>query len=246
MVDVWDLTGRTVIVTGASSGIGAATARLLHQAGAYPVLAARRGNRLESLSKELDGALAVPTDVTDRAAIQRLVAATLDRYGRIDGLVNNAGVSLHTPLDELDLDEFTHALALNVVSVVAVTQAVLPAMRAQQSGRIVNISSGTTRMVLPGAGGYAATKSALNMLTSIFREELRADAIAVSLVLPSITATEFGGSRYQPGQQLRPGMIAHSPEYVAQVIVRALCTGEERIDIPHGAEQPEFTAAPAH
>lgn len=245
MVDVWDLTGRTVIVTGASSGIGAATARLLHQAGAHPVLAARRGDRLESLGKELDGGLAVPTDVTDRAAIQRLVAATLDRYGRIDGLVNNAGVSLHTPLDELDLDEFTHALALNVVSVVAMTQAVLPAMRAQRSGRIVNISSGTTRMVLPGIGGYAATKSALNMLTSIFREELRADAIAVSLVLPSLTATEFGGGHYQPGQQLRPGMIAHSPEYVAQVIVRALRTGEERIDIPHGAEQPELTAAPA-
>lgn len=68
----------------------------------------------------------------------------------------------------------------------------------------------------------------------------------MSLVLPSLTATGFGGGRYQPGQQLRPGMIAHSPEYVAQVIVRALCTGEECIDIPHGAEQPELTAVPAH
>jgi NAD(P)-dependent dehydrogenase (short-subunit alcohol dehydrogenase family) len=103
----WDLTARTVIVTGASSGIGAATARLLHQAGAYPVLAARRGNRLESLSKELDGGLAVPTDVTDRETIRRLIEATLDRYGRIDGLVNNAGVSLYGRLDELDLEEFT-------------------------------------------------------------------------------------------------------------------------------------------
>jgi NADP-dependent 3-hydroxy acid dehydrogenase YdfG len=129
-----------VIVTGASSGIGAATARLLHQVGAHPVLAARRADRLESLRKELNGELVVPTDVTDHAPIRRLVETTLDRYGRIDGLVNNAGVGLYGRIDELDLDEFTRVLALNVVSVIAMAQAVLPAMRAQQSGRIVNVS----------------------------------------------------------------------------------------------------------
>jgi short-subunit dehydrogenase len=244
VVEVWEPAGKTVIVTGASSGIGAATARLLHQARSHPVLAARRGDRLESLSRELGGGLAVPTDVTDRAAIQRLVEATLARYGRIDGLVNNAGVSLYGRLDELNLNEFAGVLALNVVSVLAMTQAVLPAMRAQRAGRIVNISSGTTRMVLPGVGGYAATKSALNMLTSVSRKELEADGIAVSLVLPSITATEFGGGRYQLGKGIRPGMIAQSPEYVGQVILRALRTGEERIDIPHGAEQPQLTSVP--
>lgn len=234
-----------MIVTGASSGIGAATTRLPHHVGAHPVLATRRGDRLESLSKELDGALAVPTDVTDHAAIRRLVETTLDRYGRIDGLVNNAGVSLYGRLDELRLDKFTHVLALNVVSVVAMTQVVLPAMRAQRSGRIVNISSGTTRMALPGVGAYAATKSALNMLTSRSRKELQADAIAVSLVLPSITATEFGGDRHQPGHEVRPGTVTHSPEYVAGVVLRALRTGEERIDIPHGAEQPQLTTQPS-
>jgi short-subunit dehydrogenase len=169
----------------------------------------------------------------------------LDRHGRIDGLINNAGVSLHVRLDELDLDEFARVLALNVVSVVAMTQAVLPAMRAQRAGRIVNISSGTTRMVLPGVGGYAATKSALNMLTSVSRKEFKAEGITVSLVLPSITATEFGGGRYQLGKEIRPGMIAQSPEYVGQVILRALRTGEERIDIPHGVEQPELTTVPS-
>src|SRR5690348_14545999 len=136
VVEVWEPAGKTVIVTGASSGIGAATVRLLHQAGSHPVLAARRGDRLESLSRELGGGLAVPTDVTDRAAIQRLVEATLARYGRIDGLVNNAGVSLYGRLDELNLNEFAGVLALNVVSVLAMTQAVLPAMRAQRAGRI--------------------------------------------------------------------------------------------------------------
>lgn len=243
-VELWDLTGRTVIVTGASSGIGAATARLLHQAGAHPVLAARRGDRLESLARELPGGMAVRTDVTDPAAVRRLARAALERYGRIDGLVNNAGVSLHEHLDRLDLDEFTRVLAVNVTGVVSLTQAVLPAMRAQGFGRIVNISSGTTRMVLPGVGAYAATKSALNMITAVSRKELEADGIAVSLVLPSVTATEFGGGRFQPGREVRPGMIVHDPGYVARVIVRALRTGEERIDIPHGAEQPELTAVP--
>lgn len=243
-MNVLDLTGKTVIVTGASSGIGAATARLLHEAGAYPVLAARRAGRIEALGQHLGGALAVPTDVTDSTAISRLVKLTLDRHGRIDGLVNNAGVSLHESLDQLDLDEFSRVLTLNVVSVLAMTQAVLPAMRAQGGGRIVNISSGTTRMVLPGAGGYAATKSALNMLTAVGRRELAEEGIAVSLVLPSITATEFAGGRFQAGPPARPGLVAHAPDYVGQVILRALRTGEERIDIPHGAEQPELTVIP--
>lgn len=244
-MDVWDLTGRIVIVTGASSGIGAATARLLHSAGAHPVLAARRGDRIESLAAELGGELAVPTDVTEQEALRSLVEQTLDRHGRIDGLVNNAGAGLHESLDRVDLGELSRVLALNVVAVVAMTQAVLPAMRAQGSGRIVNISSGTTRMVLPGVGAYAATKSALNMLTSVSRKELENDGIAVSLVLPSITATEFGGGRFLPGRETRPGMVAHSPDYVAKVILRALRTGEERIDIPHGEEQAEITTLPA-
>jgi NAD(P)-dependent dehydrogenase (short-subunit alcohol dehydrogenase family) len=237
-MDVLDLTGRTIIVTGASSGIGAATARLLHEAGAHPVLAARRGSRLDALSAELGGALAVRTDVTDRKDVAALAEATLQRHGRIDGLVNNAGVSLHHRLDELDLDEFARVLELNVVSVVAVTQAVLPAMRAQHAGRIVNISSGTTRMAPPGVGGYAATKAAVNMLTAVARRELEPDGIVVSLVVPSITATEFGGGIFREGRSPRPGMIAHSPAYVGAFILRALRTGEEVIDIPHGPEQP--------
>lgn len=243
-MDILDLTDRVVLVTGASSGIGAATARLLHDRGARPVLAARRADRLATLSADLGGALALPTDVTDPAAVDRLVAATLDRHGRIDALVNNAGVSLHTPLAELDLAAFRRVLDLNVVALVGMLQAVLPAMRAQGAGRVVNVSSGTTRMVLPGVGAYAATKSAVNMLSAVARAELAGDGIDVSLVLPSITATEFGAGRLRPGQSPRPGMVVHSADYVAAVILRALHTGEERIDIPHGAEQPELTRLP--
>ncbi len=202
------------------------------------MLAARRADRLGASSDDLDSALAVPTDVTIAADMQRLIEQTLARHGRIDGLVNNAGVSLQERLDELDLELFTRVLALNVVSVVAMTQAALPAVRRQGAGHIVNISSGTTRMVLPGVGAYAATNSALNMLSAVSRVEMADDGIAVSLVLPSITATEFGGGRYQPGQELRPGMVAYRPAYVAGVVLRALQTGEERLDIPHVPEDP--------
>ncbi len=224
---VLDLTGLTVIVTGASSGIGASTARLLHEAGAHPVLAARRADRLERLSDELAGALAVPTDVTAPTTYAVSSAQPSTATAASTGSSTTPASAFTSRLDRLDLDEFTRVLALNVVSVVAMTQAVLPTMRREGQGRIVNVSSGTTRSVLPGVGGYAATKAALNMLTAVARKELEPDGIAVSLVVPSITATEFAGGRYQPGQQTRPGMIAHHPDYVGRVILRALRTGEE-------------------
>jgi NADP-dependent 3-hydroxy acid dehydrogenase YdfG len=244
MSDLIDLTGKTVIVTGASSGIGAATARALHAAGARPVLAARRADRLAGLSDELGGALAMPADVTDPAQVRDLVAATLDRHGRVDGLVNNAGASIQGPIADIDLAEYRRILDLNVVSIIGVTQAVLPAMRQQRFGRIVNISSGTTRRVATGSGAYAATKSAVNMISAVLREELAADGIAVSLLLPSITATEFGNGLFQLGVAPRPGMVPHHPGYVAGVVLRLLRTGEGTFDIPHGPEQPDIAQVP--
>jgi NADP-dependent 3-hydroxy acid dehydrogenase YdfG len=240
MTDIMDLTGKTVIVTGASSGIGAATARLLQSAGARPVLAARRADRLAALSAELGGALAVPTDVTDPVQVRSLVAATLERHQRIDGLVNNAGASLHGPLAEVDPGEYRKILDLNVISLLTMTQAVLPAMREQGSGRIVNISSGSTRIVLAGDGAYVATKSAVNMLSAVFRQELATDGIAVSLLLPSMTATEFGDGMFQLGVAPRPGLVVHHPEYAASMVLRLLRTGEDTFDIPHGPEQPSI------
>jgi NADP-dependent 3-hydroxy acid dehydrogenase YdfG len=245
MTDLIDLAGKTVIVTGASSGIGAATARALHAAGTYPVLAARRADRLAELSQELGGALAVPTDVTDPAQVDDLVADTLDRHQRIDGLVNNAGMSVHGPLDQTDLAQFGQALQLNLVGLLTVTQAVLPAMRAQGFGRIVNLSSGTTRRVAVGVGAYASSKYAVNMLTAVLREELAPDGIAVSLLLPSVTATEFGNGMFKLGASPRPGMVVQSPDYVAGVVLRLLRTGEESFDIPHGPEQPGLADVPA-
>ncbi|HTZ45551.1 MAG TPA: SDR family oxidoreductase [Jatrophihabitans sp.] len=239
-METLDLTGKVVIVTGASSGIGAATARLLHEAGAHPVLAARRADRLEQLGEALGGALAVPTDVTSQADRDGLVRRTLDRHGRIDGLVNNAGVGLHKLLVDTDLDEFSRLLQLNVVAALGMMQAVLPAMRGQGSGRIVNVSSGTTRMAAPTVSAYGASKAALNMISAVGRVELASDGIVVSMVLPSVTATEFDGGVFQLGVEVVPGLIVQSSEYVARFILRALRTGEEAIDIPHGPERPEL------
>ena len=238
MPELIDLAGKCVIVTGASSGIGTSVARQLHAAGAYPVLAARRADRLAALSAELGGALAVPTDVTDQDQVSNVAAAALDRHQRIDGLVNNAGASLHGPLDQVDAAEFGRILQLNVAGLLAMTQAVLPTMRRQRFGRIVNVSSGTTRRVAVGVGAYASTKTAVNMLSAVLRQELAGDGIAVSLLLPSITATEFDGGRFAIGASPRPGMVAHSPGYAAGFVLRLLRTGEESYDIPHGPEQP--------
>jgi short-subunit dehydrogenase len=234
------LDGMVILITGASSGIGAATARLVAREGGLPVLSARRTDRLEALAQELPNALAVQADVRDSEQVCKLVETTLEHHGRIDVLINNAGQGLHLPLEQVSLEDLVAITELNFYTPLLAMQAVLPVMRSQGGGKIVNISSGTSRMVLPGVGAYAATKSALNMLSLVAREELAADGIIVSVVYPSITNTEFH-------EKLRAGsvpsgagdLIPHSPEYVAKAIIRALYTGEAEVVIPHGPERHE-------
>ncbi len=126
-----------------------------------------------------------------------------------------------------------------MVGLLTMTQAVLPRPCGRRaSAGSVNISSGTTRRVAVGLGAYTSSKVAVNMLSEVWRQELARDGIAVSLLLPSITATEFGDGMFTLGASPRPGMVAHSPDYVAGVILRLLRTGEDTFDIPHGPEQP--------
>jgi short-subunit dehydrogenase len=224
-----DIADRVVLVTGASSGIGAATARLAHERGARVVLAARRADRLEQLTDELPGSLAVPTDVTDPDQVSGLIEKVIDSRGRIDVLINNAGQGLHVPLADVSLENFRAILELNVVAPLALMQAVLPAMRRQGGGAIVNISSGTSRMVIPGVGAYAATKSALNMLSQVARAELAKDGIVVSLVYPSVTSTEFHDVLRQGHLRAGAAIAAHTPEFVADAVLRAVETGEDEI-----------------
>lgn len=224
-----EIKGAVCIVTGASSGIGAATARLLAGRGARVVLAARRLERLRALAAELPGSLAVETDMTDAGQVRDMVAATLDRYDRVDVLVNNAGQGLHVPVEEIDPDDLRAIFELNVIGPLIATQEVLGAMRSQDAGAIVNVSSGTTLRVFPGIGGYASTKAALNMLSQVARVELQ-PAVQVSVVYPSVTATEFHQSLRAGGFPGGANRIpADPPELVGDAIAYAIETGEAHV-----------------
>src|ERR1035437_8717718 len=231
-----EIDGAVVIVTGASSGIGAATARLAAGRGAKVVLAARRSDRISALAAELPNALAVTTDVRDPAQIVALVAATLDRYGRVDVLVNNAGQGLHVPIEQVRLEDLRAVIELNFYAPLLAMQAVIPVMRKQGGGVIMNVSSMTSRMVLPGVGAYSATKSALNQLSQVARKELEPDGIVVSVVYPSVTATEFhqslaAGGRVGGGSwSVKP----HSAESVAEAILGVIASGEEEVMLTQG------------
>jgi short-subunit dehydrogenase len=224
------LAGRVVVVTGASSGIGEATARLAAKHGARLVLAARRTGRLEALAADLGEAVTIQTDMRDPAQIQRMVDRAVSAYGTVDVLVNNAGQGLHVPVEQIRLEDLTAITELNVYGPLLAMQAVIPLMRDAGAGHIVNVSSGTTLMTPTGTAGYAATKAALNMLSAAARAELAGDGITVSTVYPFITVTEFhdqlrDGSGV--GRPRLPGLDPQSPEEVAEAILDLVITGAE-------------------
>jgi short-subunit dehydrogenase len=219
-----------IIVTGASSGIGEAIARSAHARGMRVVLAARRGDLLAALAGELPGSLAVPTDVTDPAQVEHLVRVTLDAFGRIDVLVNNAGQGLHVRIDDVDVDDMRAVLELNVLAPLSLMQVVVPEMRARGRGAIVNISSGTTKHVFPGVGPYAATKAALNTLTDVARAELAHDGITVSLVVPAVVDTAFH-ERLRAGSAHLHGVPKCTPAQVAEAVLQVIETGEPEVSV---------------
>ena len=227
-----EVNDRVVIVTGASSGIGAAFARLAAGEGARLVLAARRTERLEALAAELPGALPVTTDLRDPGQVRRLVAAAVDAFGRVDVLVNNAGQGMHVPVEEARLDDLQAIVELNLYGPLVAMQAVLPLMRAQGGGAIVNVSSNTTRMVIPGIGPYSATKCALNQLSATARAEWAADGVVVSVVHPSVTATEFHQTLRAGAMRGGGRLVPEAPEVVARAILEAIRSGAAEVVVP--------------
>ncbi len=227
-----DINDKVTIVTGASAGIGLATARAFADAGAKVILAARSTDRLKALEKELKEqsreALALPTDMRDRKQVEKMIARTVERYGRLDVLINNAGQSAAGRVAEMTLENFRQILELNVFGVLFAIQAAVPEMRKTGGGLIINISSMTSRMHIPGLGAYAATKSALNLLSETAREELAGENIRVITVYPRMTATDFGknalGDQRMRQQQRSGGSwkpVVDSPEFVAGKILEA-------------------------
>lgn len=225
---------KVVIVTGASSGIGEATAKLLAQHGAKLVLAARSKDKLTELSRELPGSLVIPTDTANEKQVKEMVRRTEEHFGRIDILINNAGRGYYAPIERIDMQEYRDLFELDVVGPLVAMQAALPLMRKQGTGMIVNISSGTTLMYRPGLGAYSSLKRALNALTLTARAELAQDGIIVSLVYPYITSTNFASAstrRAEQGERLPwPGTAAAQPpdtaEHVADLILATINSEE--------------------
>ena len=229
-----ELDQAVVLVTGASSGIGAATARAASEAGARVVLMARREEPIQRLANELKDAIAVAGDVTKPGQIAAVVRASTEAFGRIDVLVNNAGQGLQAMIEETDPVDFRALLELNLVAPLLMMQAVIPLMRRQGGGSIVNVSSGTTFGAAPGSGAYVASKIGLEKLSAVARAELSDDGIAVSTVIPFLTNTEFIDS-IRAGQEAAREMASyvqpHPPERVAQAILALVASGEERLDL---------------
>src|SRR5258708_3758976 len=189
------LVDQVIIVTGASAGIGEATVRRLAHAGAKIGLSARRADRLQALVREIDpsGAktLAVAGDITSEADRRKLVDETLRKFGRIDGMVNNAGYGTRGPVELVPVGLIRKNFETNIFSLIALTQLVVPAMRERVSGCIVNIGSVAGRIARPLSSIYDSTKHALEALTDGLRGELKPFGVRVTLLRPGVIATEF-------------------------------------------------------
>ena len=215
------------VVTGASSGIGLATAKALTARGAKAALLARSRDILEDLAAKLPGSLAIVADMTDFASVRAAIARAQAHYGRIDGLVNNAGRSYAAAVADIEPELFDEIFRLNVLGPIVAMQAVIPAMRAQGGGGIVNVNSGTAFMTIPGYSVYSASKRALVGFSLTARMELAKDNIVVSEVYPFITATNFGKNRMgEPGAGPAGNYAdGDAPEFVAGLILTAIEEG---------------------
>ena len=227
------LANKVVLITGASSGIGAAIARLFAQEGARVALAARSAEKLRSLAASLgQNAFPVPADMADPAAVRRMVAATVERFGRLDILVNNAAVGIYGPASTLSPEQFEKVIATNWLGPLHAIQSAVPHMRKQGGGQIINISSVAGKVGIPWMGIYCATKFALNALSDSLRMELAADRIQVITVCPGRIRTPFMQNAFRdPRFRLLPP-AGISADRVARAVLRASLRGKREIVVP--------------
>jgi NADP-dependent 3-hydroxy acid dehydrogenase YdfG len=228
-----DLKDKIAVVTGASSGIGEATARQLADKGAIVVLLARRKDRLENLSKEIakagGEAYVIEADVTDKDACQKAVDKCLKKYGQIDILVNNAGVMLLGLTNAAPLEEWESMIQVNLLGLLYMTYAALPSMRKRKAGHVVNISSVAGRTATAGSAVYNATKWGVNAFTEALRQELVEEKtnIRTTLIEPGAVLTELISHNRPESREVikaRVGAIKKrlDAEDIARAIVYAL------------------------
>jgi serine 3-dehydrogenase (NADP+) len=220
MGDMESLAGKTAIVTGASSGIGEATARALAGAGARVMLVARRGDRLAALAKDVGGgACHISLDLAEADAAQLLLEAGIAQLGKVDILINNAGILRTSHVDAFDLDELEPLIAINYSAVVRTSILFARHMKANGSGQIVNLSSIGASLTAAGTGVYGGLKRALDAFTDVLRIELAGSGVRVGLVAPGTTSTEIFEDMKKAGQ---PGWDEYIPAMVPEDIARAI------------------------
>jgi NADP-dependent 3-hydroxy acid dehydrogenase YdfG len=229
-----NIEGKVVVITGASSGLGESTARLLSSQGASVVLGARRADRLRSLADELTGsggkALAVTTDVIYPDQVKRLVDTAVQTYGRIDVMINNAGLMPQSPLERLKIDEWNRLIDVNIKGVLYGIAAALLYMKQQKAGHIINVSSVAGHKVGPGFAVYAATKHAVRALSEGLRQEVKPYNIRTTVISPGAVATELPNTTTEPdiAEKVRKSYeIAIPAESFARAVAFAINQPEE-------------------
>ena len=230
-----EISGKVAIVTGASSGIGLETAKLLAASGASVALVARSKDRLDALAKSLAGSLVVQADMSNEEDVKGMVGSVEKHFGRIDILVNNAGRGYDASVEKTDAQEFRGLFELDVVGPLIAMQMVIPIMRKNGGGAIINISSATALMRLPNMAAYSSLKRALAGISLTASEELKKDNIAVGVVYPYITLTDFEKNTIKGptfAQERREGGAPFKPDtalHVAECILSGIKSGEPEI-----------------
>jgi NADP-dependent 3-hydroxy acid dehydrogenase YdfG len=225
------LDGKVVLVTGASSGIGEATALALSAEGAAVAAGARRADRLAALAGKAPGeVLALDLDVTDQESVRAAVAATVDRFGGLDVLVNNAGVMLSGPIAGADTTEWTRMVETNLLGSMYAVHAALPHLL-ERKGTVLQVSSTSGRIASAGSGVYAATKFGVNAFAEALRQEVTTQGVRVVLVEPGFVATELAGHITDPAirafaKEMATSMRTLQPEDIANAVVYALTQPE--------------------
>ncbi len=227
------LAGKVAVITGASAGIGAATARELASAGARLVLTARRADRLEALAAELPTPVAIlAADIADPAVPERLLSLARERFGSADILVNNAGILRVGTLDSFELDALEPMIATNLTAPVRTSYIFARAMKAAKSGAIINVSSIGAHVTAAGMGVYGGLKRALEGFTESLRVELAGSGVRVGLVAPGTTSTEiFDDMKAHGGQGWDEYLVPLQPEDLARA-VRFMLEQPPRANVP--------------
>ncbi len=232
------LNGKVALITGASSGIGEATALALAAEGAYVAMAARRHERLEELAKQIEdnGGQAMPiiADVADEQQANDMVHTASGRWGHLDIVVNNAGLMLLGPIGGADTEDWRRMVSVNLLGLMYTTHAVLPLMKGQHGGHIVNISSVAGRTARAGSGAYNATKWGVGAFSEALRQEVYQDHIRVTVIEPGAVATELTEHITNPDAKRETQEFVHS--------MRPLQSEDIAAAIVYAVTQPEYVS----